>query len=53
MPELDPETVNQYVEQVLRLRDERAEALSPGELREIALDLGLTDADLDAVERTV
>ena len=39
-----------YIQRVLALKEERAAALSEEELREVALEIGLTETDLAAVE---
>jgi len=49
---LDDEVLQPYIERLLALQSERAESLTAAELREVAYDLGLTDADLEAAEES-
>ncbi len=51
MPDRNPTTLDIYIERVMALKQERRTTPTDEELRTIALDIGLDEADLVAVEQ--
>ncbi|MEM7356804.1 MAG: hypothetical protein AAF657_38675, partial [Acidobacteriota bacterium] len=51
MPETNPNVMDAYLQRVMALKEERRAVPSEEELREIALEIGLSEEDLSAVDK--